>query len=131
MSGSAKLVTQSLNKALGSLDDIYKTIAPTYTDKTAGAPIDSMALAGKLNATIEALAAVNESGMGMDELSMLEIPVDVFRYIDEDDGKNLDVYQIEAVAYAEQKAKKLADRIAYLEKFENAIKKKVFEIKEE
>ena len=115
------IATQNINKALGSLDDVYKAIAPPAS----GAPVDSAALAGKLNAMIETLVAVNESGKGMDELSMLEIPVDLFRFIDEDEGNNLDVYQIEAVASTEQKANKLADRIAYLENFEDSVKKEI------
>lgn len=106
----------AVSAALNNLEEVKKLmINETVSSQSA-------LLTQRLNIFVDSLNELHEAGKQIDEMTMVQIPIDMFHYLDSNDTiVNPDLYQHKAHQDLEEKTRLTADRIAYLHNLDTSI----------
>jgi hypothetical protein len=104
--GNSNVIT-SFVKTMASLDDLDLSLKPDHVDTPA-------IISTKINKLTLALNSINEAGKGMDDLSLFPVPIDMLEFLD-GDISNPELYQFKTFEENEDRAKKLSERLLYLQ----------------
>lgn len=120
MISRALSIDSALCKALEKIDELNNVLMSDKEELIG----DTAGIGSRINDLISCFQMVYDSGTGMDELSLSNLPTEMFSYLDAE-RSNPELYQVKKNETIDANGKVISDRISYLQRVSSIVESSI------